>query len=192
MADDNYLWSTLFAFKDQEKKFLKKISAGTGDLQNIQDVIKEMGDKSHHDEGRDVNNGKAEHAEKKPIGQEKFEGDGTVLDFIKKIDPSNSSGAVQPAVDIMKKLLNNTDPLKAVQGMMGGDLYGIMNQVMGLINQAGSKGNGSNGGVSVKSPCSLVDPVTKQDVLGTLQYNKDGVLTCVKNKADGSPGQVTI
>jgi len=189
-ADENWNYTTLFATKKQEDKTPKKITAGTGDLQNDQKVQKEDGDKSHHDTGRDVNNGKAEHADKKPIGQEKYDNSNQVLDFIKKIDPSNSSGAVQPAVDIMKKLLNNTDPLNALKGMMGGQMYGIMNQVMGLINKAGGGGGGNNGGVQPQTPCSLIDPKTHVETQGTLQYNQNAVLVCVPNNPDGTPGHI--
>jgi len=185
---NNNSWTTHFPTKSQENKFLKKIMAGTGDIKNDQKVQLEEGDKSHHDQGRDVNNGKAEHADKKPIGQREFDKGNEILDFIKKVDPSNSSGAVQPAVDIMKKLLNNTNPLNAIQGMMGGDLYNIMNQVMALINKAGGGGGGSNGGIQPQMPCSLIDPKTKLPVLGTLQYDRNAVITCIPNNPDGTPG----
>lgn len=165
---------------DQVNQYIKRITPGKGDLKGDAHVTHNESENSFNDAARNIFNGMSKHASKLPIGQVKFDNGNDVLDLIKQIDPNNSSGAVQPSVDIMKKLLKETDPLKTLQGMLGSQMYGIMNQVMGLINQKG--GGGNNGGVKPGDPCLLADGTQ-----GTLQTDiNTGVLGCFK------PTQLTI
>src|SRR6478752_5298963 len=165
---------------DEVNKYVKKVTAATNGNINPESFIKStLSELSHNDEARNIFNKMAEHADKLPIGQEMFDKGNEAIEFIKKIDPSNSSGAVQPALDIMQKLLKNTDPMSAVKGMMGGQLYGIMNQVMGLINKPGGGGGGTQGGIQAGSPCTLLDEKTQVLLPGTMQMNNNAVLVCI-------------
>jgi hypothetical protein len=161
-------------------KYVKKVTAATNGNINPESFVKStLSELSHNDEARNMFNKMAEHADKLPIGQEIFDKGNQAIEFIKKIDPSNSSGAVQPALDMMQKLVKNTDPMQALKGMMGGELYGVLNQVMGLINKKGGGGGGNQGGIQAGSPCSLEDPVTHVVTMGTMQMNNNAILVCI-------------
>lgn len=56
---------------------------------------------------------------------------GQLTDYIKKMDPQNSSGAVKPALDIMDKLLKqgSNDLTSSVPGVLG-SLQGILQQFL--------------------------------------------------------------
>jgi len=113
-------------------------------------------------------NGKAKFADKKTIGPQEFD-PSQVIDYIKKFDGGNTSGAVQPALDIMKKLLNNQQGTNGLEGILGSNLFSILNQIINMINKQTKQQDPKPG-----------DPCVINEEPGTLQY-VNNVLTCVKN-----------
>lgn len=109
----------------------------------------------------------AQNASKKTIGPQKFD-PSQVIDYIKKFDGGNTSGAVQPALDIMKKLLNNQEGTNGLEGIIGSNLLGILQQILSMIN------NNKQQQPKPGDPCSI------DEQPGTLQY-VNNVLTCVPN-----------
>lgn len=65
-----------------------------------------------------------------------------VLDYIKKHDPSASSAAVKPAIDILKKLMTtgNQDQLSSIPSIFG-SLQGLLQQVMTQMKKDNAKHN---------------------------------------------------
>jgi hypothetical protein len=116
---------------------------------------------------------KNKHDDKPTLNQLGQELANQVHDDIKKVDPQNIAGAIPPFLDQMKKMLNNTDPMNALKGMVGGGGYGTM-----MSTNAQNENNNSQGIIANQpkpgDPCSLDDGTQ-----GTLQYNANSELVCV-------------
>jgi len=114
------------------------------------------------------------------IGHVMFNGGNNILDVIKQYDPSNLSGAVQPALQMMQQLLNNTNPMAALQGIAGGSLYNLINQALQLINKKGG-GKDKPPPPKIGDPCALSDP-NGNSIAGTYQYDDKGNIACAPPK----------
>lgn len=161
----------LHVTKEEQNKRIKETKASDGNIKNEKQPEVKTEEKSDHDKARDDTHGPSVHGDKLPIGQEKYAGDNDILNFIKKIDPSNTSGAFQPSVDIMQKLLKSQDPLRTLQSIMGGGLYGILNSVLGQLKK---NNNNKKSEVIPNLTCMI------EGRIGTFQYNANtGLMVCV-------------
>jgi len=133
---------------------------------------------------------KADQAENIPhIGSAKTDGASSAIDFIKKFDPHNLSGAIRPALDIMKKLLNNANPMNSLAGAAGGT-YGALTSAVSQIQSATNTQTNPNPGPNVNDPCTLYD-TTGMTYVGSLQY-ANNILTCVvTNPPPNPPGPLS-
>lgn len=110
-------------------------------IKNPMPIKVEMRDKDGRQFGLDEANGlKAKFKEALSISPEEVPSMGggmqKLTDYIRKMDPQNSSGAVKPALDILDKLLKQgtNNPLGSIPGILGG-LQGQLQQVLNQINK---------------------------------------------------------
>jgi hypothetical protein len=145
-------------------------------------------DKPHHDWApeKGATDVQAKFAELAHMAAAEFNGGASVIDFTKKFDPSNLSGSVRPALDIMKKLMNNTDPMQALQGMLGGGMYGTLLGIIGQFQGAKNSSQNQNQGPNPGEPCTLYDTLGNT-YPGVLQYTNTGILTCQSNTVVSTP-----
>lgn len=146
---------------------------GSGNLNSLEDIKIDYKQDNTIKWALDESNGeKAKHSAKLAIGGATANNKQEVLDTIKKEDPQNTSGSVQPSVDIMKKLLkNNGNTLNALKGAIGQNSF---NMIKSLLNK---KGGGSGGSSSDNTP-KEGDPCMIDDKPGVLRYSNN-LLTCV-------------
>ena len=120
------------------------------------------------------------------IGGQLWQGQTDPTKFIKKFDPQNSSGAVEPALDIMQNMLNvarnpalqpGINPLGTI---LGGGLYGQLTSFMGSfgVSSKGSKGGNEKQDNEEEDDELYIDPIIIQLVKAALkQLNSDDAQT---------------
>lgn len=106
-------------------------------------------------------------------------GGGDVIGFIKKYDPQNSSGAIKPALDIMKKILGNTNPRMALNGMIGADNVAAMNSFIQSQLQAQQQ--------QPQDEEKEGDPCTRNGKDGHLKKINNDLVCVIDNPAEGDP-----
>ncbi len=176
MADDNKIglpWAVMGKF-DGKYPFGKiTTKKNAGDMASPQSYQPEEYEKSTLDHARDDTTQKHKHGDKPTLNKLGQEIARQVHDDIKKVDPQNIAGAIPPFLDQMKKMLNNTDPMNALKGMVGGGGYGTM-MATNAQNASNNQRNIVDNQPKPGDPCSLDDGSQ-----GTLQYNANSQLVCI-------------
>ncbi len=179
MAGDNKIglpWAVLGKFGAKRPFGELKTQKNAADMASKQDYEHTPYEKSTLDHAREDTTEKHKHGDKptlNKLGQEKAN---QVHDDIKKVDPQNIAGAIPPFLDQMKKMLNNTDPMNALKGMVGGGGYSVMMST-NAQNAAANQANTLNNQPKPGDPCNI----TEDDgslTPGTLQYNANSELIC--------------
>lgn len=171
--------------KHEKNERPEKIKPSDGNVKNPKAVgVTLDAEKSLHDFGRDVVHGAAKFADRTGIGQlfDPAKG-GAILNVIQKLDPSNISGAVQPAVDALSKMLQSKSTTNAMLGDIG-ELYGMVQGLLSQINQPGSGGGSSQLGPVQATPCTV------NGTPGTFQY-VNSVMVCVISDNSAANGIIS-
>jgi len=154
------------------------ITEATGALTMASGIFEGTGIKIQFDELQHIaqtltkNNGQAKHNTKPtsaPDIQQLFD----AIKHIKNFDPSNLSGAIQPALDAMQNLLKGggaggANPFQSMQSMMGS----AFGDFAAAAQQAGQVANNS----AIGSPCLLENLITGETANGTVQVISGNVV----------------
>lgn len=106
----------------------------------------------------------------KSIGTQTFQSGQKILNLITQVDPQNNSGAISPAVKVMKGLKNLTDGGSSGLGGSGfGSLFNAAIQALSGTGGGSSGGSSGTSGTGGQSTAGL--PANTQDILTALLSN---------------------